>query len=161
MKKTGLLLIALLCVWKLDAQTLSPEVMSCFGGDAKNSNFQVVWTGGEPFYTTISSSDAQLTQGFNQTLTVELFTDVETLPDGFSFVVFPNPTQEVLNVTLTSENQTALYLQLIDLNGKVFLSKQATQSKEQLDVASLAKGIYLLNISDNKQVIRTFKVIKN
>ena len=62
--------------------------------------------------------------------------------------VFPNPANDKLNITTTSNQK--ITAQLFDINGKL----QITQNIEQtatIDLAGFAKGIYILKLSTNTQ----------
>lgn len=67
--------------------------------------------------------------------------------------VFPNPAKNNLFVDLsTLENSNrAVLIQIMDLNGKVLLSREL-QNSSPVDLINLAKGLYFLNITiDGKQ----------
>jgi len=161
MRKIGLLLFSLLCVWKLNAQVLYPEVMSCFGGSAQNATVHLTFTAGEPLYTTVENTNNILTQGFNQTVFVSTQTTNIKEVEGYTLKVFPNPTQNIVNVEWQTEKTRALTLQITDMQGKTLLRRKTTNTSEQLDISAFADGLYILKISDNRQVIKTFKVQKN
>jgi len=97
-------------------------------GDAANAP---VWS-----FTTAATAD------------VQNINEVEEL-----FTVFPNPTQERLNISsaLTVDN-----VSVINELGQVVLSKKATNS---INVATLKKGIYFVNIqsADKSQTIKFIK----
>lgn len=77
-----------------------------------------------------------------------------------SYSVFPNPTTGLLTIE-ADENYGDAKVSLVDINGRVVLSKSATISTEklQLNISGLASGVYILNIKG--QSINTFdKIIK-
>jgi len=155
-----LFLLAFLCVWKLDAQTLYPEVMSTFGGDAQTTAVQLTWTAGEPFYTTVASNETILTQGFNQTLVVIEVVTIAPQFEEYQLAVYPNPTPNILNISMKAGLKNALILQIFDLQGRLLHTQKAQQNMERVDFSKFTNGVYLLKISDNQQVIKTFKIQK-
>jgi len=160
MKKITIFLVAFLCIWRLNAQVLYPDVMSCFGGSAQNATVQLTWTSGEPLYETVSNNSGILTQGFNQVLyiTTDIF-DLST-ETGYILKAYPNPTQNIVNISMISDKSTKLNLKVLDLQGKTIFTLKTENNLEQIDFSNFSSGIYFLNISDNKQIIKTFKIIK-
>lgn len=65
--------------------------------------------------------------------------------------VFPNPASGQLNVIIP-KNEASITAELVDLQGKIVLSINLTNNTNianhhKLDVSSLAKGLYVLNLS--------------
>jgi hypothetical protein len=144
----------------LSAQTLFPEVYSCFGGYGENESVQLSWTVGEPLFTTVENDSNILTQGFNQTVIVaEIITGMQD-KTGFALNIFPNPASDFINIKFLNERPENLYLFLIDLNGKILLIRKVSSDSEQIDLSVISPGMYLLKITDNQKVTRLFKVQK-
>jgi predicted nucleic acid-binding Zn-ribbon protein len=66
--------------------------------------------------------------------------------------VFPNPASNQLTV-ITSKNNGSVKAELVDIQGKIVFSKDLNNNSNManqhiLDVSSLAKGIYILNLSN-------------
>lgn len=76
---------------------------------------------------------------------------------------YPNPTQDVLNVTFSTTKQAEYHVVLRDAQGKVVLderlSSTGTEYTKQLDLRHLAKGMYILEIQDAGKVNTTAKII--
>lgn len=74
-------------------------------------------------------------------------TDIETPAAGFSVIVSPNPTGEVLNIQLP-EGTTAASLTVWDMTGKKVFSKEIHETQTSIDVksAKLEKGFYFFTI---------------
>lgn len=60
----------------------------------------------------------------------------------FNGNIFPNPANEVLNIT--RGEATPATLELVDLTGKVVASQHLTSTQEQLNVSNIPSGLYLL-----------------
>jgi hypothetical protein len=74
--------------------------------------------------------------------------------------VFPNPTADELRLKI-SENKAILFYQLFDLNGKSLSDSQKIANKETIiNLKNFDKGIYLLKVSSENQLFKTFKIIK-
>ena len=74
--------------------------------------------------------------------------------------VFPNPSTHELTLIIP-KNGGSIKSEIIDVQGKVVLSKELINNSEivnqhHLDVSSLAKGLYILNLStvSGKQTLK-------
>lgn len=78
----------------------------------------------------------------------------EAVSSTYYIKVYPNPTQDKLNIDAPKE----VTVTLIDLQGrKLFTQKEA----KQIDMSQLASGVYILQFTDaNNQVVATEKVSK-
>ncbi len=93
------------------------------------------WTGPEPFTTTNLSVDSVNFEGFSY---------------------YPNPVKNQLFIKATNSiSQVEIY----NLLGQVVMSKKVNQLDTQLDVANLASGTYLMQVTINNSV-KTFKLIR-
>ncbi|WP_417611625.1 PKD domain-containing protein [Owenweeksia hongkongensis] len=79
-----------------------------------------------------------------------------------SIKVFPNPADDFLQIELPAEIKSGTIISLYDLNGKLLIERGVTENKEQvtLDLSSLAKGLYLLDLNLNG-ASRQVKIVKN
>lgn len=159
-KKLTLFLIAWLCIWKLDAQTLYPEVYSSFGGFAQNNSGMITFTAGEPLFETVSSGNNILTQGFNQTMMVTYAaTGVLLIPD-LKLTAYPNPTVDMVNVMVDNPSAYSLSLSVSDIKGNLLYRETHISTNTQIDLRTFATGVYILAVTYNNQVIKTFKIQK-
>ncbi|MCQ2285627.1 MAG: T9SS type A sorting domain-containing protein [Bacteroidales bacterium] len=74
--------------------------------------------------------------------------------------VFPNPTNDILNVTFDERleiNEGRLY----DMYGKLVKIQKIESDKSQIDMSTLANGVYLLRLYNGKTTVKTFKVVKH
>lgn len=79
-----------------------------------------------------------------------------------TLTVFPNPSSEQINLSFSSIKNQEVKIELLDLTGKIILSKtEKTQSgitHKTLDIKGIAKGIYFINLT-NESGIETKKII--
>jgi hypothetical protein len=77
------------------------------------------------------------------------------------FLVFPNPTDNNLNIKLIDKSDSYFNIKLVDLTGKVLIEKVLQQTETILDVTSLNGGIYIVQITNqNGELLETKKIIK-
>src|SRR5690554_2799973 len=76
------------------------------------------------------------------------------------FNIYPNPTTDVLNIT-SSSSENITQAKVYDLTGKLLLhlTFDNHQAQQQIDVSQLVKGLYMIEISTNKNT-QTVKFIK-
>jgi hypothetical protein len=88
------------------------------------------------------------------------------------FGIWPNPASNTLYLSLpasagtgtatrTSEGTAVYTVDLFDMSGVKRLSQQIKGSYSSLDISSLADGIYIVTIRDNRQVVHTQKIVVN
>lgn len=76
--------------------------------------------------------------------------------DSSRFSYYPNPIQDVLNL---SYNQEISNVEVFNLLGQKMISKSIRANEAKIDFTNLPKGVYLVNVSsDNK--MKTIKVVK-
>ncbi len=94
------------------------------------------------------------------TLTITITQDVGTTGiDDItkeSVSMFPNPVTNELTINELIPNSI---ISIFGLNGKLLINRFAKSRSEKIDVSSLAKGIYLIKVTD-KKAIKTSKLIK-
>ncbi len=92
------------------------------------------------------------------TVRVEMVTAAEPALT-FKVTVAPNPAQEMLHVTF--DNAAALkQINLYDLNGRVLRHLVSRKTAEEINIAALQSGIYIL-VVESKGRKSTFKIVKH
>ena len=72
--------------------------------------------------------------------------------------VFPNPVNDVL--TVNNPESRTLVLELFDLNGHLVFTQQSEAAIIPVEMKTLARGIYTLNIRHENN-IQVIKVVRN
>ncbi|MFT6946282.1 MAG: hypothetical protein ACJARP_000693 [Vicingaceae bacterium] len=76
-----------------------------------------------------------------------------------TFKIFPNPTKGILNIELSEFSGNLLTtIEIRDLSGKLVLTGQLKTRRQQLNIASLSKGVYFISIR-NRNEMQTRKLI--
>jgi hypothetical protein len=86
-----------------------------------------------------------------------IVTSVWTFED-YHVELYPNPTVSFINLEFLSESKSRR-VDLYDISGKKLIGKDAPARKEFIDVRSLQKGHYLMNIQDKGNLVKTLQVI--
>jgi hypothetical protein len=64
--------------------------------------------------------------------------------------VYPNPTSGFLNISIPSSVEGTIDLRLLDVAGNLIQTSTIVAGQNQLDVSSLANGVYLLEMNTDK-----------
>ena len=152
MNKNTLVLFSLFTALTVSAQ----EVVSTQGDSYSNASGSIDFTIGEVVINTGTDGTNDITQGFHQTNWN--FLGVEDHLPSYEAIIFPNPTEDVLNIrTSTFENVTYT---LYDARGKLVMQDELSAEQTQIQVSQLAPGSYSLALNNETQNLKTFKLIK-
>lgn len=69
--------------------------------------------------------------------------------------IFPNPAEELINITT---NLIVSHFDIFSLTGKIVLS--GTAKNNTVDISSITKGTYILNIYSTDNKVKTTKIVK-
>lgn len=87
----------------------------------------------------------------------------ETIPDA-KVNVYPNPADDVLNLSFVSNNSSDLVISITDISGKLLYNELANISSGsnnlQIDVSGLSKGIYILKLEEGTSSLQYRVVVK-
>jgi hypothetical protein len=103
------------------------------------------------------------------TLTVKLSEDTINNTDAITPIsinelkVYPNPTNELLNIEFGSQFQyiDGLQVQITDLSGKILYNADIFNANTKIDVKNYPSGIYVVNVKNRKQeTLQSCRVVK-
>jgi hypothetical protein len=83
-----------------------------------------------------------------------------TSPDKVNISLYPNPTADLLHLSITSAGLTNTELIITDILGQEIYSLSVAQSETTHDISRLASGIYTWRVVQNNSIIKTGKVVK-
>lgn len=137
------------------------ESSSATGGKATGSGGTASYSVGQVVYTTNTGTNGSVAQGVQQPFEISTTVGINETSINLEMSVYPNPTSNYLSLKVESEKLENLSYQLIDLQGKIIESKKVNSTNTTVAMESLPTATYFLKISDNKQVVKTYKIIKN
>ena len=150
-------LTILLSFWSIILFAQPQQVISSSGGVFENSSGSISFTIGECVISSLSSAGTMLTQGFQQPKLAIIENSPVSL-QGMDIVAFPNPAEEF--VILKTEDFQGLSYTLYDLHGRIVQQNDIISTETQLNFNLLEPSTYLLKVTRNKTVLRTFKINK-
>ncbi len=157
------LIFLLFCIAfiSIEAQTLEKQTLSNAGGFGENENLSLEWTLGEMRVNKLSNGNLVLTEGFHQgnDLSVGIIEE-----EGFHLNIFPNPTQDKIELVIESQLSTDFFIELYDLKGSKILDKLVFKDgsrQSEIDLSAFENGFYILVLNDkNSQKRYEWKVEK-
>jgi hypothetical protein len=133
----------------VQAQTLSPQVISSSGGFYSNPSGMISSTVGEmTMVETFSAGGSILTQGFQQP--EDFNVSLKDIDKGtFGITMGPNPTAGNITVVFTRPGLLQLVFSIYDISGKLVyrtaVEKEGQNNFIALDLSSFASGDYILD----------------
>ncbi len=137
--------------------TNAQEVVTTSGGSMSDNNILANWTIGEPITETYSNNNSIITSGINQPL-LKIISSVENIQNKIEFSIYPNPTSQI--VTIKYSGQLPVIAKVLSINGQVFSNKQINETSSQFDFSTYAKGIYLIEITEQRGKSNTYRIVK-
>jgi len=137
------------------------QSISASGGNASGSGGKSSYSVGQTVYNRKTGHNGIVSEGVQQPYEISIVTGKEILDITLSVSVYPNPTTDVLTLSISEINSATLYFQLSDINGKVIENKKITDLNSLINFNPLSKGVYMLRIFQKRKQLKTFKIIKN
>ena len=147
------------------AQSIAPQSVNSGGTKMTQANGSLSFTVGELVVVTqIDSEGNSLGSGFTSGATISTATIQEPDAELLNVNVFPNPTTDLITVSIQDIKLSELIIEVSDLNGKIVSSGKYAGISNNIGIntSSWERGTYFLNLKDNQtQIIGTYKIIKN
>jgi hypothetical protein len=130
------------------------------GGEAIGSGGKVSYSVGQVFYTSNTGSNGSVADGVQQPYEISVITGVDETAIEMVMNVYPNPTTSFFSLEVKKEDLNDLEFTLFDMQGRVMENKRITTSKTTVDLEGLPIATYFLKVTDNNEIIKTFKILK-
>ena len=124
---------------------------SSTGTDTQFATESYTWIDGVTYTESNSTATFILTNSNNcdsivtLDLTINSSSEINTYAKQYEIQVFPNPTNDVLNVSL--DKYKIKEISLLDIQGRVILTQSNLLDKNRIDLSNFVAGIYFLNIT--------------
>ncbi|MEI6751623.1 MAG: T9SS type A sorting domain-containing protein [Paludibacter sp.] len=142
----------------LQAQSASTAT----GGNATGSGGTVSYSVGQTGYTTNTGTTGTVAQGVQQPYEISVVAGIEEAKAiTLDCTAYPNPTTDFLRLKVLDYDTVNLTYQIYDSSGKQLVNRKVEGSETTISMQGLVCGSYFLKVTDNKQEIKTFKIIKN
>ena len=141
---------------------LAQEAIPVVAGDATGSGGSVSYSVGQVLYTTNTGTNGSLAEGVQQPYEISVIVGNEEAK-GINLIwrAFPNPATDFFTLEVEISDNEKYFFQLYDMMGKLLVSKKLIGNKTTISMSNLAPATYFLKITDNKEIVKTFKIIKH
>lgn len=137
-------------------QTILPT-----GGDSKTESGSVSYSVGQIVYTSQTNENGQIIQGVQQAFEITVLSQNEINPFiDLNCSTYPNPTTDLLFLDIENSVNKNLFYSLVDLNGKLIKKSKIISNRTIIKMNDLPHASYILTVTDNKNLLKSFKIIK-
>ena len=141
--------------------TLAQSTIPATGGNAEGSGGTVSYTVGQVFYMFNTAGNGSEAQGVQQAYEISVASAIEDADAiTLEIMVYPNPVSDLLKLKVGSYETNNLSFKLYNSNGIILENRQIEGNKTDIVMRNLAPGVYLLKVTNNRQELKTFKIIK-
>jgi hypothetical protein len=110
-------------------------------------------------YTLAEGTGGTAVQGVQQTYAINDVYIAET-EHIIALNAFPNPTRELLTLSIEGTPSEFLAYQMLDLTGRMVAADQIRSPQTVISMSQLSAASYLLHVTERGRPIRTFKIFK-
>ena len=137
------------------------QATTATGGDAMGSGGTVAYSVGQVVYTTNTGALGTVSQGVQQPFEIQVVLGMEQLAIDLHMMAYPNPTSNVLNLSVGNRDTWDLSYQLFDVAGKLLTESKIDTKETSIFMADYPQANYFLDVIQGNKKIKTFKIIKN
>jgi len=144
------------------APLYSQESLSASGGEASGAGGEASYSIGQLFYHDVSGADASITEGVQQPYEISTVTSIsDPLEQDLALEVYPNPVNDILILEVKSNELQDLAFELYDASGKLIKKQNKENVQTAISMGGLKPGVYFLRVTNQNNVLQTFRIIKN
>ena len=136
------------------------QTVDASGGDATGTGGSASYSVGQVVYTTQTGSNGTISQGVQQSYEIFTLSNAALSTVNLSATTYPNPTSDYVVLAISDDSLTDLTYALYDIQGKPIAKATISSKDTQIEMHSLSAGTYLLNVNQNNQKLKSFKIIK-
>lgn len=141
---------------------LAQETVTASGGNAAGSGGTVSFTVGQVACSINTSTSGTIIQGVQQPFEIYIVTsNKESEGICLQMSVYPNPTTDILTLTISDYKLENITYQLFDIKGRLIQNDVISDKETAIQTGNLAPAEYYMKIIDGSKELKVFKIIKN
>lgn len=139
------------------------EVILATGGELSGSGGKVSYAVGQIAQNTLTGPNGAVLPGIAQPYEIYIISGIDGSELDLEFNVYPNPITNFLNLEIGGKGNGKLHYQLYSLQGVLLESGplKGSGTSNYIKMGDLTASTYFLKIINNKQLVKTLKIIKN
>ena len=138
----------------------SQDAIAISGGEATGSGGTSSYTLGQVFYTATTANNGSISEGVQQNFELFTLSNEQLMTVNLEALVYPNPSSDYVKLNITDNALTDLSYILMNIQGKILSSAKISSSFTPISLYGLSVGTYVLKVSKENNVLKTFKIIK-
>ena len=156
--KYSKLIIIIVFAFCVNSSVFSQSGITVTGATALGNNFSVSYSVG--FLKTISSSGTggEVFQGLQNPLVNSVVSDLNERIAELKISTYPNPVYDILNIKTDADK---LKYRLLTSEGKILRENDITNSQTEIKMSGFAPALYILQVTSNSEIVKSFKIFKN
>ncbi|MCW3086554.1 MAG: hypothetical protein JWP12_3920 [Bacteroidetes bacterium] len=131
------------------------------GGNATGPGGSVSYSIGQTDYITESGKPGTVSQGLQQPYEIQVMTGIGVTGINLSATVYPNPTTDVVTLSVQDLSVANMSYAVYDIQGKLIMHDKLSGSSTVISFEGLSKSGYFIKVLSNNSEVKTFKIIKN
>ena len=128
------------------------------GVSIKSSDGSVSYSVGQISTNFLQNQSGTVSEGVHQPYEIFLVSGKE-----YTFIevsVMPNPVSDILRILIPDYPLTSIKYKLFDQFGKLLITTEPDGENTEIKMSGLSASWYILEISENKKTLKTYKIIK-
>jgi hypothetical protein len=154
-----LLILILFFVITGNSQNIERSAISNAGNYSKKSNMSLSFTLGEIAIQTHQNNEFTFAQGFQQS-NISVSTLIKDPEINYDVRIYPNPVKNWLSVQFDQNIQEKFYIKIFNLKGQLLKKKAISLPMDEINFGHYKNGEYILQINENRRIIKSYKVVK-
>ena len=130
------------------------------GGEATGTGGTSSWSAAQIACSAWIDVSGFLTEGVQQPYEFFNPTGIDELEPDPGFIIFPNPASDKVTLKVIDPNLKNLEIFVYDMKGIRVRTVSVDAEEVVIPMQDLTSSIYFLNIFENDQLVRTYKIIK-
>lgn len=131
------------------------------GANVTGSGGTISYSVGQAFYITCTDTEGSVAQGVQQPIEIQVVLGIEEHEINLYAKVYPNPTTDLINLSIGNTDTSGLSYQLFDYSGRVLTNGKIENEDTAISMSRYPQAIYLLSVTKDNKTIKTFKILKN
>ena len=152
--------VALLCSIGMLTTNAQENIVSS-GTNVSGPGGTISYSVGQAFYTTNTDVSGSVAQGVQQPIEIQVVLGIEEHEINLYAKVYPNPTTDLINLSVGNTDTSDLHYQLFDYTGRVLTNGKIENEETSIPMSRYPQATYLLSVTKDNKTIKTFKILKN
>ena len=136
------------------------ETFSSSGFNSNGNSGLISYSVGQVSVGFFTGNNGSLTHGVQQPYEIFSTTGDDILNINLKLTAYPNPTIDQLFLSIENIQGKFFNYQLFNIQGKLLLIDKCENNKTHINLNEFPPNTYLLSISENNTVIKSFTIIK-